>query len=121
MKEEEKKKMSRRRKNRRKRRNGRRNGRRRKRTRRRMKKKKQDLEEGRKVDGVQRVLASVHLVLSEIHSSLMSSLSLGRILMTSPLRVFTTMLLPTASSTSIVSVFLGEERIQISDLHLAGS
>ena len=44
----------------------------------------------------------------------MSSLSLGRILMTSPLRVFTTILLPTASSTSIDSVFLrrknGRER-----------
>lgn len=47
-----------------------------------------------------------HLVLSEIHSSLISSLRRGRILITSPPRVLTTMLLPTASRTSMVSVFL---------------
>ena len=39
----------------------------------------------------------------------MSSLSRGRILITSPPRVFTTMLLPTASNTSTESVFLHEQ------------
>lgn len=47
-----------------------------------------------------------YLVLSEIHSSLTSSFSLGITLITSPPRVLTTMLLPTASSTSMDSVFL---------------
>lgn len=47
-----------------------------------------------------------YLVLSEIHSSLTSSFNLGITLITSPPLVLTTMLLPTASSTSIDSVFL---------------
>ncbi len=47
-----------------------------------------------------------YLVLSEIHSSLTSSFSLGSTLITSPPLVLTTMLLPTASNTSIDSVFL---------------
>lgn len=45
-------------------------------------------------------------VLSEIHSSLTSSFSRGITLITSPPRVLTKMLLPTASSTSMDSVFL---------------
>lgn len=49
---------------------------------------------------------SSHRVLSEIHSSLTSSLRRGMTLMTSPPLVLTTMLLPTASSTSMDSVFL---------------
>ncbi len=49
---------------------------------------------------------SAHLVLSDIHSSLTSSFRRGIILMTSPPLVLTTMLEPTASSTSIDSVFL---------------
>lgn len=47
-----------------------------------------------------------HLVLSDIHSSLISSCSLGKILITSPVLVLTTMLLPSASRTSIDSTFL---------------
>lgn len=47
-----------------------------------------------------------YLVLSEIHSSLTSSFSRGITLITSPPRVLTRMLLPTASSTSMDSVFL---------------
>lgn len=47
-----------------------------------------------------------YLVLSEIHSSLTSSFSLGSTLITSPPLVLNTMLLPTASNTSIDSVFL---------------
>lgn len=47
-----------------------------------------------------------HLVLSDIHSSLISSCSLGKILITSPVLVLTTMLLPTASRTSMDSTFL---------------
>lgn len=47
-----------------------------------------------------------HLVLSDIHSSLISSCSLGKIRITSPVLVLTTMLLPTASRTSIDSTFL---------------
>ena len=47
-----------------------------------------------------------YLDLSEIHSSLMSSFILGMILSTSPVRCVMTMLLPTGSSTSMVSVFL---------------
>ena len=44
-------------------------------------------------------------VLSEIHSSLISSFSRGRIRITSLPRLSTRMLQPTASSTSIDSVF----------------
>ena len=47
-----------------------------------------------------------YLDLSEIHSSLMSSFILGMILRTSPVRWVMTMLLPTLSNTSTVSVFL---------------
>ena len=47
-----------------------------------------------------------HLDLSEIHSSLMSSFILGMILRTSPVLWVMTMLLPTQSNTSTVSVFL---------------
>ena len=47
-----------------------------------------------------------HLDLSEIHSSLMSSFILGMILRTSPVLWVMTMLLPTLSNTSTVSVFL---------------
>lgn len=51
-------------------------------------------------------LSCTYLVLSEIHSSLTSSFSLGSTLITSPPLVLTTMLLPTASNTSIDEVFL---------------
>lgn len=51
-----------------------------------------------------------YLVLSEIHSSLTSSFSLGSTLITSPPLVLTTMLLPTASNTSIDSVFLQRQQ-----------
>lgn len=47
-----------------------------------------------------------HLDLSEIHSSLMSSFILGMIRRTSPVLWVMTMLLPTLSNTSTVSVFL---------------
>ncbi|KAA8579812.1 hypothetical protein FQN60_006905 [Etheostoma spectabile] len=47
---------------------------------------------------------------AQIHSSLMSSFSLGITLITSPPLVLTTMLLPTASSTSIDSVFLQRQQ-----------
>lgn len=57
-----------------------------------------------------------YLVLSEIHSSLISSLRRGRILITSPPRVLTMMLLPTASRTSMVSVFL--ENTKKKNLHI---
>lgn len=56
----------------------------------------------------------VYLVLSEIHSSLTSSLRRGRILITSPPLVLTTILEHTASSTSIDSVFLLTEIIRTS-------
>lgn len=51
-----------------------------------------------------------YLDLSEIHSSLTSSFSLGSTLITSPPLVLTTMLLPTASNTSIDSVFLQRQQ-----------
>ena len=47
-----------------------------------------------------------HLDLSEIHSSFMSSFILGMIRRTSPVLWVMTMLLPTLSNTSTVSVFL---------------
>ena len=47
-----------------------------------------------------------HLDLSEIHSSLMSSFILGMMRRTSPVLWVMTMLLPTLSNTSTVSVFL---------------
>lgn len=55
----------------------------------------------------------IYLVLSEIHSSLTSSFSLGNTLITSPPLVLTTMLLPTASNTSIVEVFLQQRKLEI--------
>lgn len=61
----------------------------------------------------------LHLVLSEIHSSLTSSFSRGITLITSPPRVLTMMLLPTASSTSMDSVFLQMQ--QMKKLRLRGS